>query len=158
MFTFGRIPRYKSSASFEVAVSEDKRALTLTSSSLELHVGGGKSRSPIAARLFTLVLPLKGDEKRVEIEFSLDSLVMTLEGATASLVCSVNGQTTVSDFPQNTDQSFIQTLKFAAETPSEARLCVFLLLGRDSNNPDAEAHLRVSSLEAEILPRPPGPS
>ena len=158
MFTFGQIPMYQSDEKFESGLSHDKRALTLTFSDLQIHVGGNKSPASMVTRLFTLVLPLKGDEQRVEIEFNLDCLVLTLEGATASLVCSVNGQTTVADFPENTDQSFTQTLKFTAETPSEARLCVFLLLGRDSSNADAEGDLSVSSIDAEILPRPPGPS
>ena len=158
MITFGRIPRHKSNERFELGVSEDKRALTLTFSDLQVHVGGGKSRASTATRVFTLVLPLKGDEKRVEIEFSLEGLILSLEGATASLVCSVNGQTIVADFPENSDQSFVQNLKFTAEMPSEARLCVFLLLGRDSRNADAEADLSVSSIDAEILPRSPGPS
>jgi hypothetical protein len=158
MFTFGRLPRQKSDAKFEAGVSPDKRAVTLTPSNLQVHVGGGKSPASISTRLFTLVLPLKGDEKSVEIEFTLDCLALTLEGGTASLVCSVNGQTTVADFSENTDQSFVQKLKFTAETPSEARLCVFLLVGRDSSNTNAEADLSVTSIDAEILPRSPQPS
>jgi hypothetical protein len=51
------------------------------------------------------------------------------------------------------DQSFVQKLKFAAETPSECRLLVFLLVGRDSRNANAEAFLNVNSIDAEILPR-----
>jgi len=158
MYTFGRIPRHKSDQKFEAGLSDDKRALTLTFSDLQIHAGGSKSAASMVTRLFSIVLPLKGDEPKAEIEFNLDCLVLTLSGATASLVCSVNGQTVVADFPENTDQSFIHTLKFAAEAPSEARLCVFLLLGRDSDNPDAEGDLSVTSLEAEFLPRPPGPS
>ena len=157
MLTFGRIPRQKSGEKFEAGVSEDKRALTLTFSGLRVHVGG-RSKASTSTRLFTLTLPLKGDEPRAEIEFTLDCFVITTAGATASLVCSVNGQTTVADFPENTDQSFLHTFKLAAETPSEARLCVLLLVGRDSTNLDAEADLSVSSLDAELLPRPPGPS
>ena len=158
MITFGRIPRRKNAVKFEPGLSEDKRALSLTFSDFQIHVGGGNSRASTVTRLFTLPLPLKGDEPKVEIEFSLDCFVMTFDGATASLVCSVNGQTTVTDFPENTDQSFVHTFRFAAETPSEARLCVLLLLGRDSKNANAEANLSVLSIDAELLPRPPGPS
>ena len=132
MITFGRIPRRKSAVKFEPGLSEDKRALSLTFSDFQVHAGGGKSWASTVTRLFGLPLPLQGDEPKVEIEFTLDCFVMTFEGATASLVCSVNGQTTVSDFPENTDQSFLHTFKFAAETPSEARLSVLLLLGRVS--------------------------
>jgi hypothetical protein len=80
----------------------------------------------------------------VEIEFIItNAFVGTTEGATATMVLSVNGQTTFADFPANSDQGFDHVLKFTAPSASECRLNVFLLVGRDSNNPDAE-----------ILPRP----
>lgn len=154
MFTFGQIQKYQSDEKFDLSVSDDKRALTVRFSDFQAAVGGSKSQAPVSTRLFSLVLPLQGDEKTVEIEFNLDGFVLALEGATASLVCSVNGQTTVADFPAGSDQSFVHTLKFTAETPSEARLCVVLLLGRDSSNADAEAHLSLATIDAEILPRP----
>src|SRR5262245_13776765 len=154
MFTFGQIPTYQSDENFELAVSDDKRALTLTFSDLKATVGGGKSPASMSTRMFSLVLPLEGDEKRVEIEFIVQGFTLALEGASATMVCSVNGQTTVADFPGKSDQSFVQKLKFAAESPSECRLCVFLLVGRDSRNANAEAFLNVTSIDAEILPRP----
>ena len=154
MFTFGQIP-----TCFELDVTDDKRALTLTFSDLQVAVGGSNSTAPMSTRVFSLVLPLEGDkkdkdEKRVEIEFIVQGSILSLEGATATLVCSVNGQTTVTDFPGASEQGFVQKLKFEAEAPSEARLCVFLLLGRDSSNTNAEAHMNVSAIDVEILPRP----
>jgi hypothetical protein len=154
MFTFGQIKKYQSKEKFDLGVSEDKRALTLRFSDFQTTVGGSKSKTPVSTRIFFIVLPLEGDEKKVEIEFILQGFVLALEGATVSLVCSVNGQTTVTEFPAGSDQDFVHTLKFAAETTSEARLCVVVLLGRDSRNADAEAHLSLTSIDAEILPRP----
>lgn len=154
MFTFGQIPMDQGDERFEHTISDDRRALTLMFSDLLATIGGSsRSTSPVSTRVFSLVLPLEGDEERVEIELVAQGSVVVLEGATATLVCSVNGQTTVADFPAGSDQSFVQKLTFAADAPSEARLCVFLLLGRDSTNADAEAHLNVSSIDAEILPR-----
>jgi hypothetical protein len=154
MFTFSQIPTYQSNEKFDLDVSDDKRALTLTFSDLQATVGGGKSPAPMSTRAFSLVLPLEGDEKRVEIEFIVQGFILASEGATATIVCSVNGQTTVADFPGESDQSFVQKLRFAAETPSECRLYVFLLVGRDSRNANIEAHMNVASIDAEILPRP----
>jgi len=155
--TFGQ-PTFQSDENFDLAISDDKRALTLGFlEGFEVTVGGSKSPAPTATRAFFLVLPLEGydDNERVEIEFFCsNAFVATTEGATATLVFSVNGQTTVADFPQNSEQSFVQTLKFTALSPSECRLCVFLLVGRDSKNPNAEAFLSASVLDAEILPRP----
>src|SRR5262245_33797084 len=154
MFIFGQTPTYQSDEKFELDVSDDKRALTLTFSDLQATVGGGKSPLPMSTRLFSLVLPLSGDDKRVEIEFIVQGFLLTPPGTTASMVCSVNGQTTVVDSPASSEQSFVQKLKFAAATPSECRLCIFLVVGRDSRNASAEAYLNVNSIDAEILPRP----
>ncbi len=154
MFTFGQAPTYQSDENFDLSVSDDKRALTLRFSEFEVTVGGGRS-APTSTRWFCLVLPLEGDDEKAEIEFILtNALVMTTEGATATIVLSVNGQTTFADFPANSDQSFDQRLTFTAPSPSECRLCVFLLVGRDSENPNAEAFLSAPVIDAEILPRP----
>jgi len=151
MLTFGQI---LTDESFGFSVSDDKRAVTLTFSDFHVHVGGSKSPEPMPTRMFSLALPLEGNEERAEIEFIVQGFIFALEGATATLVCSVNGQTTVADFPEGADESVVQKLKFAAATPSEARLHVVLLLGRDSKNANAEAHLHVNSIDIEILPRP----
>lgn len=154
MFTFGQTPTYQSDENFQLNVSSDKKALTVTFSDLEVTVKDSKSSAPMSTRIFELVLPLEGNDndEKVEIEFAIQGFVFTLEGATASIVSSVNGQTTVADFPANLEQSFIHTLKFVAHSPSECRLCVFLLVGRDSKNANAEATFNVSSIDAQILP------
>ncbi len=150
MFTFGQTPTYQTDEKFDLSVSDDRRALTLRFTEFEVTVGG--SKSPASTRAFCLVLPLEGDDETAEIEFIVtNALVMTTEGATATIVLSVNGQTTVTDFPANSDQSFTQQLNFtAAPSPSECRLCVFLLVGRDSKNPDSEAFLGSPSIDAEF--------
>jgi hypothetical protein len=157
MVTFGQIPAKQGDVPFALDVAPDKRALTFTFSDLEIKVGGGKSPATTAARVAPFVLPLDGDDERAEIEFVVQGHIFTNEGATATVVCSVNGQTTVTDVPGEMEDSFVQKLTFAAEKPSVCRLCVFLLLGRDSKNADAEALLTVTSLDAEILPRPGAP-
>jgi hypothetical protein len=171
MVTFGRTPTYQSDENIELNVSDDGRALTLgfSGGGPEVAVGSSKrgrladwspellSPAPTATRAFFLGLPLEGYDERVEIEFFVSNgFVLTQEGTTATIMFSVNGQTAVTDFPANSDQSFTQQLNFtAAPTPSECRLCVFLLVGRDSTNPNAEAFLSTGpALDAEFLPRP----
>jgi hypothetical protein len=157
MFTFGQTPTFQSDEKFDLSVSDDGRALTLGFlEGFEVTVGGSKSPAPTSTRAFFLVLPLEGndDEERVKIEFIASGFVLTTKGATATLVFSVNGQTTFADFPANSDQSFDQRLKFTARSPSECRLCVFLLVGRASKNSNAEAFLSAPVINAEFLPRP----
>lgn len=154
MLAFGQVPTYKGTDKFELSVSEDKRAFTLTFSDLQLAGQTGKSPAPISSRVFSLAVPVSGDDKRVEIEFGVSAFVLTTEGATATLVFSVNGQTTVADFAANTEKGFVQQLKFTGDRPSECRLCAFLLVGQDSKNANAAANLSVSAVDAEFLPRP----
>jgi hypothetical protein len=154
MLTFSKIPTYKSDEQFDLGISDDKRAFTLSFSDLEVNSEASKSVAPIATRAFSLVVPLEGEEKRVEIAFHVsDGFVTTGEGATATIVFSVNGQTTVTDFGANADQSFRQDLKLTGEMPSECRLYVLLLIGRDLKSPNSQAFLRAALLDAEIRPR-----
>lgn len=141
-----------SDVQFDLGVSPDKHAFTLTFGNLRVAVQSGKSSAPMATRLFYLALPLEDEGKEVEIAFGVSGAVATLEGATATMVFSVNGQTIVADFPANSDQSYVQQLKFKAATAFECRLGVLLLAGRNSNNSNAEAFLNVSSIDAEIQP------
>jgi hypothetical protein len=148
--TFGKVPSQKSDSSFDLAVSDDRRAFTLTFSDLKAAAG----KQPIGTRLFSLVLPLEGDRKRTEIEFTVQGFAFTTEGATATLLFSVNGQSVVLDLPAKTDRSVVQPLKFVAEAPSDCRLCLFLSAGRDAANGAAEAVLTLSTVDGELLPRP----
>ena len=154
MLRFGKIPASQGDEKCELAVSPDGRALTITFSGFQVKLGGCKSPTSTAARVFSYVLPLEGDAERAEVEFTVQGYVLATEGATAAAVCSVNGQSVVADFPRPADQSILQKLTFAAEKPSECRLCAVLVAGRDSRNADAEVFLNVTAIDAEILPRP----
>jgi hypothetical protein len=70
------------------------------------------------------------------------------------VVLSVNGHTTFADFPANSEQGYLQSLKFTAPSPSECQLSVFLLVGRDSNNPNAEAFMNTTAIDANIPSAP----
>ena len=143
MLGFGKAPR-TSDIQIGLDVSPDKQAFTLAFDGLEVAIPVGKSL-PMATRAFYLALPLEDSGKGVELTFSVQGYVTTEEGATATMVFSVNGQTTVADFPGTADKDFLQQLKFAADKPSECRLCVFLLVGGNS-----EAYLNVTAIDAEI--------
>ncbi len=148
LFTFGEIPSYQYGVKFDPALSDDKLALTLTFSDFEATV---KADGPLqATRKFSLVLPLEGDGGRAEIQFGISAFVLTTEGTTATLIFSVNGQTTVGDFGAHADQSVVQTLSFAAEGPTECRVYGLLLVGRDSQA-DA-AFLNILAIDAEVRP------
>jgi hypothetical protein len=167
MFTFAQGPTFQSDEEFELDVSEDGEALTLTFSEFVVAVGGTNrarltdwspellSPAPTATRTFFLFMPLEGDDNEtVEIDFTAQGSVLTTEGATATMVLSVNGQTTVADFPANSEESYLQSLKFTASSPTECRLSVFLLVGRDSKNSDAEAFMNTLSIDANIPSAP----
>jgi hypothetical protein len=153
MFKFGKTPSYQSDQNFNLAIADDQKTLTVTFSDFKVTIGGSHSSAPISTDLFSLVLPLEGDGEPVEIEFAIQGFVLTLEGATVSVMLSVNGQSTITDFPANSEQSFLHRLKFTASSASECRLSILLLVGRDSKDCNAEAFLNLTAVDAEVLPR-----
>ena len=166
MLAFAQTPTFQSDEKFEprptqpvtqLDVSDDGRALTLAFSAFEVAIGGTKSPAPTSTHAFSFVMPLEGyDNETVQIDFHVQGFVATTEGATATMVLSVNGQSTLADFPANSEQSYLQSLKFSASSPKECRLSVFLLVGRDSTNPDAEAFMNTLSIDANIPGAPEG--
>jgi hypothetical protein len=156
MLTFGQLPTYQSDETVDVLISDDRRAFSLLFSGFEVLLGAevGKSVAPIVSSVFSLAVPLEGDGERVEIAFASECLVKAEGGATATLLFSVNGQSTIVDLGANSDQEgFRQEFKFVGARPLECRLSAFLLIGRDSNDRNSQGILRVSSIDAEILPR-----
>ncbi|HUL05516.1 MAG TPA: hypothetical protein VLV76_04235 [Candidatus Acidoferrum sp.] len=154
MFTFGKVPTDQTEDKFDLGMSDDKRAFTLTFNDLKVTSEAGQpSAAPISAHVFSLVVPIEGYGKNLEIEFAVSGTVVTKEGANATLMLSVNGQTSVADFPANSDESPVQKLKFTAEAASECRLSLLLLVGRDSKDTSTVAFLNAMAIDAEILPR-----
>jgi hypothetical protein len=65
------------------------------------------------------------------------------------LVFSINDQTTVVDFPGNSDQDFVQQLKFKVGSASEVRLAVFLWADRESKS-GATVKLNVLAIDTDL--------
>lgn len=152
MATFSSKPIYQGNRKFDFEPSDDKRALTILFSDLQVKVDEGDSA--VSSTEFSLVIPLEGStEERIEIEFAVTGAAVTTGGGTATMMLSVSGQSILADFPTDVDQGLDQRVKFTAEHGARAcRVSVFLLVGRDS--PSAAAFLNLSTIEAEFLPRP----
>ena len=69
--------------------------------------------------------------------------------ASAHLVFSVNDQTTVVDFPVNSESSFVQQFKYKAGNAADARITVFLLADRDSRS-NSGVQVNVATIDAEL--------
>jgi hypothetical protein len=154
VFTFGEIEAYQGDVSFQAGLSDDRRAVTLTFSDVTAEVGKSPNDpAPTANRSLSLVLPIEGGAGTAEIEFTLQAGIVLTADAHATAVLSVNGQSEVSDFLVEPQETFVQRLLFAADTPAECRLFALLLVGRDSRFPGAAAVANVVSIDAELLPR-----
>ena len=79
---------------FDLAISGDGQAFTLTFAEIAADVDAGKSPELFAARVFSAVLPIDGDGD-VDIAFRAQGFAAASKGATAYAVLSVNGQSTV---------------------------------------------------------------
>lgn len=156
MFTFGDLPTYQDEIPFTSALSDDRRALTLSFAE-GAGIEASAETAAIGTRSFDLVLPLVG-QGRAEIEFVLQAGVVLGEGTTGTLLLSVNGQSAVADFVVDPQQTVVQTLVFVGEEPTECRILALLVVGRESQSANGDAFLNFVSLDAEVLPRAPGPN
>jgi hypothetical protein len=139
---------------FNVSISGDSLAVTLTFAEIEANVDAGKSDDLFAARVFSAVLPLEGDGDEVDIAFAASVYAFASEGATSYALLSVNGQTAIQQFAAGTDDDFVLPLTITAGPGSLLHLVVVAVAQREPAYPDAVAVLRPVSIDAEIpLPR-----
>jgi len=145
---FGQAATFNTDVGFSLAVSPDKKAFAATFGGLEVIIQG-TSAAPIATRVFSFSIPLSGTDLGQEIPFTVQGHSHSEKEATAHLVFSVNDQTTVVDFPVNSDSSFEQKLKYKAGDAADARITVFLLADRDSRS-DSGVQVNVVSIDADL--------
>ena len=148
--TFHSQPTYSSANAFDIGVSPDKRAFTVRFSDLFVEVDAGKSPAPVATRVFSIVLPVDGGGAGLRISFTASGYAFASDGSSGYAVLSVNGKTSVMNFPSGTDMEFVQQLEFEAGRTSECRISVFIVVERGS---ESAAYLNVSTIDAEMLPR-----
>ena len=146
--TFG-LPTFNSDVERNLGISDDKKAFTVTFNGLGVSLAA-KGSAPIVTRAFSFALSLSGCEPGVEIPFNIAGFVGGEKGANAHLLFSVNDQTMVVDFPENSNTDFSQQLKYKVGNASELRITVFLLADRDSTS-DAGVAVNVLSMDAKIL-------
>jgi hypothetical protein len=145
---FGQAATFNTDVGFDLAVSPDKKAFTATFSGLEVVIQG-TSTAPIGTRVFSFSIPLSGTDPGQEIPFTVQGNSFSQKEATAHLVFSVNDQSTVVDFPADSDSSFVQQLKYKAGNAAEARITVFLLASRDSKS-DSAVQVNVTSIDTDL--------
>ena len=78
------------------------------------------------ARVATYALPLSASGP-VKIPLYVQGYAGTNAGGQATLLISVNGQTTLVSFPKNSDKSFVETLNYSSDSDAELRMTVVLL-------------------------------
>jgi len=149
--TFGDAPTYNSDTGFTLWLSDDKKAFTAVFSNLLVQLVSSSSQ-PIITRTFSFSLPLSGVDSGTEIPFFVSGYALCGKGTSAHLVFTVNDQTMVADFPENTDNEFVQQLKYKAGSASEARVTINLLADRDSKS-GGDAFINVLAIDTDLLNR-----
>ena len=145
---FGQAASFNTDVGFELGVSPDKKAFTANFSGLEVIIDG-TSAAPIATRVFSFSVPLSGTDPGQEIPFTVQGHCLSEKEAAAHLVFSVNDQSTVVDFPVNSDSSYVHQLKYKAGKAADARIAVYLLADRDSRSGSA-VQVNVTSIDADL--------
>jgi hypothetical protein len=144
---FGQAATFNTDVGFTLTVSPDKKAFAADFSGLEVVIQG--TSAPIATRVFSFSIPLSGTDPGQEIPFTVRGHSLSQKEATAHLVFSINDQSTVVDFPVNSESSFEQTLKYKAGNAADARITVFLLANRDSRS-DSGVQVNVNTIDADL--------
>jgi hypothetical protein len=158
MVTLGR-PVAQSTVPFQAAASPDRRAMTITLDGTRSIARVDRLTLPIATVLFSAIVPVLDADGETEIEFGIPPVLTLTAGATATLLLSVNGQSTVYEASGPADvPSTVTVLPFVADRPSECRLVVVLLVGRDTAAPDSEGFAQLGPIDLEILPRAAAPT
>ena len=67
-----------------------------------------------------------------EIPFFVQGFVLCQKGSGGHLVLIINDQTTVVDFPEGSDTSFLHQTTFKVGSASEVRITIFLLVDRET--------------------------
>jgi hypothetical protein len=146
---FGTTPIFSSEDPFELAVSPDGLAFTITFSDFEAHVDSG-SPAPIAMRVKSFVLPIEGSGDGVTVAVRTSGFAFVTDGAAGSAVVVVNGNVGAERAAPGADNSFVHEVVAEGIDTAECRISVILVAERDFGNPDAVAHLSVPSIDAEI--------
>ena len=141
---------------FDISISDDGLAFTLRFAEIQAEVDAGKSSDPVAARVFSAILPLDGGDNSADISFAASGFAFATEGASGYAVLSVNGKASVEHFPAGTDQEFVQQLRLEAGATCECHLTVVAIVQRDAAFPDAAATIRPGTVDAEIQSRRSG--
>jgi hypothetical protein len=147
--TFGQAPTFTTDVGFSFDLSPDRKAFTATFSGLAAVIVG-TSAPPIATCVFSFSLPLSCAEPGQQIPFYASGFVLSENEASAHLVFSVNNQTTVTDFPANSNTEFVQQLTYTTGDAADVRITVFLLADRDSNS-DSGVHVNVTAIDTDTV-------
>lgn len=158
---FGEKPSFQAGAQFDYGVSDDKKAITIMFSDLEVAVESGKlpekvakrvrstaTTAPVVTRVCAIVIPLKGS-KSIKTSFYFQGYVSTSPGAQGILFIRVNGENKIVKFGPKSDRSFLEKVNFSSTSASEIRMTVFLLAEREGQHQNASAYLNVSTIDTD---------
>ena len=133
--------------------SKDGKAVTAIFRNLEVAVGGVK-HGPLVDRRATIVLiPLQKNEKGTCIHQDIRGHVQVDKGARAVLFVQAAGKSTLVDLCKAACGDGKYTQSVDARIPANVttyKATLFLLVERDSDDPDIGAHLTVDSLDLEL--------
>jgi hypothetical protein len=144
---FGDGQTFDSDVGLALAVSPDKKTFTASFGRFETVIGP-TAQAPIVSRSFSFSVPLSGAAPGTEIPFFVQGFILCEKGADGHLIMVINDQTTVVDFPEGSDTSFLHTAKFKVGSASEVRITIFTLLDRDSTS-TAQASLTVDTIDTD---------
>jgi hypothetical protein len=143
---------------FDYSVSPDKKAITFIFNDLEARVNSCNTKpppgqpgpihptTPVVSRVATYTLPLSASGP-VKVPLHFQGYVTTNEAGQATLLLVINGQTTVLNFPKNSDKSFVETVNYSADSAAELRMTAVLLVECEHGG---DSYIVVDSIDSSL--------
>ncbi len=144
---FSKGVTFQSDIVVDFGINPDKKAFTAIFAGLEAKIVT-KSSPPIVTRTYSFVMPLSGVKPTTAFPIYLQGYIFNQQGANGHLIFTVNDQTTVADFTEPSDRSFLQQIDFKPGTASDLRVTIVLIADRDSAT-DAAVNLSVTAVDSD---------
>ncbi|TMJ04226.1 MAG: hypothetical protein E6G97_06885 [Alphaproteobacteria bacterium] len=152
---FGNAPSFITDTLMTHAVSEDKKAITITFGNFtNALVPNGP---PVSVRTFTVVLPLKNVPAGATLTGGLQGVTVMQPGTSAMLIFRAGGVSHVFEpllGPGETD-SFTKPINIAVPERGDLRMTIIVALEGSPTDPKAEAVVNVTAVDLEIGPPQP---
>lgn len=147
-----RSVRLENALGVSSTIPPDQQVASILFDSLQVSIGGRKAEPLVQTKSASLVALVNENEGDLTICQHIRGYVQVNGNARAVLITHMAGQTHIVDLPENSlnGEDFLREIKSTLSAGVNYRVTFFLLVERDSEDPDISATLQVDSIDVKI--------